>query len=267
MPSTVRALTRILAVHWSDSIQYRADIVLWTLSGILSPLLGMAVWYSVSQGSVSTPASAQVITYYLLLMLTSQFVMAWHGHFLANDILKGDIIKYLLRPTAVIWQSIANNIVEKSIRVPLLLIAVVAIYLWVPQVQAALPRHALPYLLFGVSLVLSTLITFVLETVLGVLAFWLEDVHELQRFKYLFETVASGLLVPYAFMPPLIATTLSLLPFRYMFATPVELLLGQLTGRAAGQALAIQGLWTVGLTVLLVILWRLGLKRYAVPGQ
>ncbi len=254
-------------MHWGDTVQYRLDLVMWTLAGVLTPLISLAIWFSVSLHSKTGPDSQEVLAYYIALMFTVQATVAWHGYFFATDILNGKIIKHLLRPFAVIWQTIANNIVEKAIKIPTLLVAFLGMTYFFPQVTTIVLQHIRQPWLFLLSLLLALIISFTLETVLGYLAFWLEEAGEIIRFKFLFETVASGILVPYIFMPSSIVTILSLLPFRYIFSAPVEILIGQVTGQPAVQLISGQVVWVGVLTMTTAVMWHKGLKRYAIPGQ
>ena len=260
-------IKRIFVIHWGDILQYRFDLLLWTLVGALTPLLSMAIWYSVSKTSPNGPPPSEVLVYYIALTITSSATLAWHGFFLAEDILKGNIIRHLMRPFGTIWHTVANNIVEKTIKIPTLLSVFILACIIFPSLLPLVTSTVqnIPY--FFLSVALALVITFTLETSLGLVAFWLEDSHEIARFKYLFESVASGILIPYAFMPDTLREVLSLLPFRYMFSAPVEILVGQIHGQEILSVFAIQIAWAIALIFITRLLWVKGLKRYAVPGQ
>lgn len=249
-------------------VQYRMDLLLWTIAGLLQPLITMALWIATSRGGLTNLNPDEVIFYYLTLAVVSQFVLAWHGFYLVDDILTGKIVKNLIRPVGVLWHSIANNISEKLMKIPIVG-AVMIVLFFVLGNTSSIVASITPYqfLLFSISVMLAFIVTFALETITGVAAFWIEDALEIQRYKFLIETVASGVLVPYAFMPQTLATVLSFLPFRYMFAVPVEILLGEVAGMSISTAITVQAAWGISLACVLVFLWKRGLKQYAVPGQ
>ena len=126
------------------------------------------------------------------------------------------------------------------------------------------PRHLV---LFLISLLLAALLAFVLDMHFGVLAFWLADATQLRRYKDILQQATSGILIPLAFLPATIKPIFAALPFRYIISAPAEILLGQAEGTAALHLLLIQATWTGVLLLTLTLLWRRGLKIYAVPGQ
>lgn len=263
----LRKIVRIFAIHWGDVLQYRLDLFLWTLVGTLTPLISMALWYTVSKNAASGPLPAEVLVYYMAITFTFTATMAWHGYFLAMEILNGDIVKHLLRPIAMIWHTISNNVVEKLIKLPILAGIFIIATGFYPELPQLVGSHTQEIPLFFMSLLLALIISFSVDTSLGFLAFYLEDSNEIIRFKFLFDHAASGILIPYAFMPEALRNVLTLLPFRYMYAAPVEILLGQTTNYTALQMLSIQACWAIAMSVIAWILWRKGLRRYAVPGQ
>lgn len=266
MPKTWQKVSRVFAMHWSEALQYRSDMIAWTLVSTLTPLISLAIWYTVSTQSTTGPTPQTVFAYYIMIIITTQLTSAWHGFFMSNDILDGKIVKHLIRPFPYFWQPIANNIVEKAVRFPPIFIAMVILILLYPTpVFTDITATQITY--YILSLILAATMSFFFSTTLGLLAFWLENAHEIMRLRFLFESVASGMMIPYAFMPDTVANILSLLPFRYIFAIPAEIIVGQVQGSAITSALAIQAMWTLVFIGLVTLMWKRGLKRYAIPGQ
>ncbi len=260
-------LLRLLQMEWSASLQYRADIVLWTISETMTPLIALAIWYAVAKYSDNNVSQSEILTYYVLVFFTFVITNVWNGFFFAREILNGDIVNYLLRPLSVFWHHFLQNVGEKSIKlivpIPLfLLFAFFAPHLLSPAIFV--PRHLA---FFAVSVSLALLLHFFIDMSLGALAFWLEDAFELRRYKDLLHDFTSGVMIPFALMPSALAAGLSWLPFRYIVAAPVELLMGKRVGSDAWQVLLIQVAWIVAAAILVSILWKRGLKRYAVPGR
>lgn len=265
MPSK---LARLFAVEWSTVIQYRFDLLLWTGVEAATPLISLAVWYAVARSTPSFVLSPRdTLTYYVLVMFVLVCTNAWNGYFFAREILNGDLVKYLVRPMGALWHHVVNNLVEKGIKfiipVPLLL---VSMWIWREAFSPAIfePRHLL---LFIPSLLLALGVSFLLDMALGTLAFWFEDANEIRRYKDVFQEVASGVLIPFAAMPEKLQFVLGLLPFRYTLSAPLEVLLGQVEGTRALALLGQQAAWMAVLGFVLWVLYRAGLKRYAVPGQ
>lgn len=266
MPS-ITALARILAMEWSKTIQYRFDAFLWMVSEAAAALVSLALWYAVAQSAHTGPTPTEVLTYYLLVMFVKIATDSWNGAFIAREILDGQIVRDLIRPVPVIWYHITQNLLEKLLKFLIPLPIFVIILITLPQYFSPGIYEINHLILFLISLPIAIVLGFSLETIIGFLAFWLEDVFQIRRYKIMAEGITSGLLIPFAFMPDWLANALNFLPFRYVVATPVEILLGQLEGARAITNIGIQILWVGFLVTISIIMWKKGLKRYAPPGQ
>jgi ABC-2 type transport system permease protein len=76
----------------------------------------------------------------------------------------------------------------------------------------------------------------------------------------------SGQVAPLSLFPVPVQTVTTLLPFRWMVAFPVDVLLGHETASQTWIGLTAQGTWVVLTLALLAIAWRAGLRRYAAVG-
>lgn len=267
MPNLPRKLGRLFLLQWSDVLQYRLDLILWVLSDAVTPLVSMAVWYAVASSAALPLSPRDTLTYFVMVSVVVTFTSAWGGYFLSRDILTGDIVRFLIRPISIFWHIVINNLAEKTFKLLLPLLGLVVVFTFFPQIMSPaiyVPRHII---LFALSLLLAAGIVFVLDLSIGALAFWLEDANSIRQFQYILQAVASGMIVPIAFLPHSLSQILNWLPFRYTISAPLELLLGQASGFNAIKLLGLQALWLAVMTAVLALLWRLGLKKYAAPGQ
>ena len=258
---------RMLSLQWSVVLQYRTDAFLWLAAETAVPLIALAIWYAVAASAEQALSTSDVLFYYVAVIFIKLATDAWNGAFLARDILNGEIVKDLIRPLPVHWRFVSENIAEKvfTITVPALVFTLLFILFPAAFMQVEIqPTNAL---VFFCSLALAFVLSFVIDHIIGTFAFWLEDAHQIRRYKIMLESIATGILIPFAFMPPALATALSFLPFRYIVSAPAEILTGQPVGLSISTLLLIQLVWVTAATSLLVVLWHRGLKRYAIPGQ
>jgi ABC-2 type transport system permease protein len=129
-----------------------------------------------------------------------------------------------------------------------------------------LTRDPLLLALFPVTLVGAWLITFLAMSVIGALAFWVESSGALFEVWLGLFGVFSGYLVPLELFPRWLEAAARFLPFRYMLAFPVEMIIGLTPRRAALLELAIQWAFVVGLAGAARLAWRSGLRRFAAYG-
>jgi len=131
---------------------------------------------------------------------------------------------------------------------------------------ARLTRDPLLLAAFPVSLVGAWLITFLAMSVIGALAFWVESSGALFEVWLGLFGVFSGYLVPLELFPRWLEVAARFLPFRYMLAFPVEMVIGMTPRAAALRELAIQWLFVVVLATAARLAWRSGLRRFAAYG-
>src|SRR6185503_20456891 len=98
----------------------------------------------------------------------------------------------------------------------------------------------LSLLLFVTSLAGALLILFLMQYTIGLTGFWITRSLSINDAWFFTYSLASGYLVPLDLFPPAVRDLLSVLPFRYTMAFPVELLTSRLTVPLILQGIAIQ---------------------------
>jgi ABC-2 type transport system permease protein len=263
----MRKIKRLFALSWSQTLQYRADLFVWLTAITATPLLSLAIWHATARSGTGPLEPEAILTYYLLVMIVRVITSTWRGYELAQEILSGSIVSYLIRPPAILWEVVTSNLTTKLLQmIPLLGIAAAIFIVW-PQ---ALDLSAITFssaALFAASLSVAFVISAALDLSMGLAAFWLEEAQELMAYRFLLSQAASGVVIPFALMPGWLSAALSLLPFRYTLSAPIEILTGQVAGPAAWQLLTVQVLWALVFIAILRTMYIRGLRRYALPGQ
>lgn len=262
-----RILRRLIAIDIINASIYRGEMLVFMLSVIVTPILGLFVWRTALAGGADLPRDEGFFTtYYLMLAVVNWLTSAWLALFFANNIRTGYIVKYLVQPSSPHFRWIANNISEKLVKgcflLPLLAIAAFGF-----RDSLELPSDAGRWLLFGISVVASAAMKFASDVVIGCLAFWIEDVGAIERGRTMLATVLGGQLVPLALMPEWLNGVLVAQPFRYMFSFPLEIITGDLAGQDLVLGFVLQAAWLVAITWGAYALWRKGLRGYAAFGS
>ena len=121
-------------------------------------------------------------------------------------------------------------------------------------------------LLFGIAIWTGFLMRFVLVWALGLISFWVVRVSGIFDLYFAVELLLSGRLVPLRLLPPWARDLADLLPFKYSFGFPIELMLGRASRIEIVAGFFMQALWTVIGAGVLVVLWKRGVRRYAAVG-
>src|SRR3972149_8536858 len=102
------------AVQW----QYRANLLMYLLYWLVSPVVYLAVWTTVanSQGDVNGLTANDFITYYMTLLIVDTLTSDITIHLLAYKIQDGTLAGELLKPVhPILTGTLVNNIAFKTL--------------------------------------------------------------------------------------------------------------------------------------------------------
>lgn len=262
----LRVLRQLLAMNIMINLEYRAAMFLFMVDAIVNPLITLQIWLTVSAQGVQLPYSReQFVTYYVLLSFVSMITSTWLAPFTADKIRLGRLSPWLLRPAPYIFSDIANNIGEKVIKLPLLLPMVGLVALLYRDELRVTADPGL-WLIFVLALFPAAAISFLIDFVIGSLAFWIDDVRGVNRVKNLANSFLAGRFVPLALFPPAFAGFLEAQPFRYIVSFPLEVLAGSLSQEALLRGFAWELFYLAALWALYRVMWHFGLRGYSAAG-
>src|SRR5512144_883420 len=114
----LRIYQRIWQVTWAEQWQYRANLLMYSLYGLVSPVVYLAVWTTIAnaQGSVNGLTANDFITYYLTLLIVDNLTSDISIHILAYKILDGTLSSELLLPIhPVLTHTLVYNLGFKAL--------------------------------------------------------------------------------------------------------------------------------------------------------
>jgi ABC-2 type transport system permease protein len=261
---SIRAIPTLLRVGLAEAVAYRAEFLVWLLSTNM-PLVMLALWSAVARDApVGRFGQRDFVAYFLAALVVRLMTGAWVIWELTFEIRQGTLAFRLLRPVHPLVAYACENVAAMPLRFVLSLpIALVMLF----TVGAThLTRDPLLLALFPVAVMGGWLITFLAMSIVGALSFYLESATSIFEIWLGLFGIFSGYLVPLELFPPWVTALARALPFRYMLAFPVEMVIG-LQGRTrALTELGIQWAFVVGLALAAAGVWRLGLRRFAAFG-
>lgn len=261
---TLRAIPTLLRVGLAEAVAYRAEFLVWLLSTNM-PLVMLALWTAVARDApVGRFGQRDFVAYFLAALVVRLMTGAWVIWELNFEIRQGTLAFRLLRPLHPLIAYACENVAAMPLRLALSL--PVAVLLLFTVGGARVTRDPVLLALFPVTVLGAWLITFLAMAVVGALAFYVESAGSIFEIWLGLFGVLSGYLVPLELFPPWVAALARALPFRYMLAFPVEMVIGmQSRGRALAE-LGIQWLFVAVLGAAALGTWRLGLRRFAAYG-
>jgi ABC-2 type transport system permease protein len=115
-------------------------------------------------------------------------------------------------------------------------------------------------------IILAAMTAFVAGWCVAMAAFWTVRSIALNQMYFAISIFLSGEFAPLNVLPKGLQIAADFLPFRWIMAFPVELIMGRLSGAEALSGVIAQLIWIgLGLTAGIVI-WQKSLKRYSAVG-
>jgi ABC-2 type transport system permease protein len=260
----LRAFPTLLRVGFADAVAYRAEMVVWMLS-MTMPLVSLALWTAVAaRAPVGRYTSTHFAAYYLATMVVRQLTGSWVVWELIQDIKSGALAARLLKPMHPFYTYAAANIAAVPMRA--LLVVPVAVILLFFTGGRHLPHDPVLIAILPLSLVGAWLMTFFVMSIVATLSFFMESSTSIFDAWFAFFMLLSGYLLPLDLFPGWVQRATDILPFRYILAFPVEVLIGDLSRRQAVIQLVVQWAYAATIALSSLALFRAGLKRYGAFG-
>ncbi|NLG71056.1 MAG: hypothetical protein GX495_03285 [Chloroflexi bacterium] len=258
---------RLWQTNWAEQWQYRANLLMYLLYWLVSPVVYLAVWTTVAnaQGSVQGYTANDFVTYYLLLLMVDQLNADITIHLLAYKIQDGTLSGELLKPIhPILTNTLVNNLAFKAL--PLM----VMIPVWLLLCLLFRPDFGtvtLPNLLLGIpAIILGFGINFLFGAAITCLAFWTTRVYAISEFYYALTVLFAGQFVPLDLMPPLVQQIAAYLPFQILRFFPIQFILGRLTGGEILVNFLLGFFWLLVALGLFQLVWKQGVKRFSAVG-
>lgn len=272
LATTASKYWTVLKICLSDRVAYRTDFFFATLMRFL-PLVSVAfLWTAVFNASDSTRiagfTASEMIAYNLLVFISRAFSsMPGLAVGVATDIRDGHIKKYLTQPIDMIGFLLTSRVAHKLVYYLLASIPFgIVIYLCRGFFSGWPAPSIVGWFLF--SLVCGFAIGFLVELLIGLFAFWVLEVTSLSYLMTSVVYVLSGHMFPLDLLPEGFAGVVKWLPFQYLAYFPAKLFLhgaemstGELTFELTRMVTV-----TIGLAVLVRVIYQMGLRRYSAFG-
>lgn len=246
--------------------QYRLMNIIWLLGMVFEPIVYLTIWGTLADqqgGDIVGYSGASLAGYYIAWTLVRQWNIALTPFGFEQRVREGQLTPMLLRPVHPFHYDMADfgalRVVGTLYWLP---IGAILIVLFQPQFSDDWRMGVL----FCISLVLSFVMRFVLVYALGMVTFWTTRVSAVFNLYFAIETIVSGRLVPQALLPTWVQPVAYVLPFRWSFGFPIEIIIGKLSFSEVFFGFGMQLLWLAVSTLLFVTLWRAGIKRYSAVG-
>jgi len=256
----------ILRTATEERLVYRADFAFSTLVRFLPIVTQIFLWSAIFQNDTVRTMKGynfgQMVSYFLLVMMARAFSsMPGLATGIATSIADGSIRKYLIQPVDMLdhlfWHRVAHKLVYYVIAA-----GPFALVFWL--CRAHLPGWpAWPVTVaFVASLLMSFAVGFLIESLIGLIAFWFLEVSSLIFIYMMLSYFLSGHMIPLELLSQWIPFV-DYLPFKYLAYTPAAIMLGKIPAEHLPMELVVQAAWIVALLIINRIAFNRGVRRYS----
>ena len=258
---------KFASVTFQKQITYRFDYFMGILNGFLYVFIFTSLWRALyAQMPQETHGGftlTGIITY-------AVFVMALKISFSMDDtviykkVQDGGVAIDLMRPVSFYFMYLAESVGYSLFHIfaralPILVISAV---IFDVQFDAGLNRVGF----FAVSALMGYLILFMINYLIGLLAFWFLEVFPFQLLKYGLITFLSGGIVPIDFFPEAMRQVIAMLPFQYIHYVPTVIVLGHVDAGRGAELVLYQAVWVILLALLSKVAWGAGKNKLVIQG-
>ena len=263
-----RAMSAFMRASLATMLQYRGELLLWAIWGVVYPAVAMAMWSAAVKGApggqnIRGMDPRDFAAYFLLTMIVGHVVAAWDIFEMGSLVRTGAMSPRLLQPVLPIWQSLADNLSYKITTLVLL------VPIWIGVAWFAHPRlhTSMPELIVGLwAMLMAAAIHYVWGYNVALMAFWVTRMDAIAELWWGMNLFFGGRIAPLALLPLPLQWGAKLLPFQWILWFPSATLAGQLDFRSIAMGLIWQLGWFGGGLIVFHIVWRLAIRRYSAVG-
>ena len=258
----------LLTTEIRRRMSYRADFWISAVSALAVRLtvawfIVKAIFAGSGAAGIAGFGESEMLLYYVAVILVGKLVQSTElEQSISQDIYEGraDAVSAVLpRPTDV---ARAAARVAGPASVQILLFGA-----WVPFVVGFPGGVSAGTVAMGIgAIAMANLLNFMIVFPIQLISFWAENVWSLMVMHRFASALLGGLLAPLTFFPDGARHVLEALPFRYLFAFPVETLLGRISTAEWAMGMSIGLGWCLVMGVVGKAIWRRGTLQYTGVG-
>ncbi|MGN0420684.1 MAG: ABC transporter permease [Acetatifactor sp.] len=239
------------------------------LMSILNTIIRIFIFWEIYRALYGTRTEVDGIT---MSMVTTNFILSLgleavfgvDDYYLPNRIRDGSIATELLLPVSFHGRMLASNLGNALFHLIFHFLPAFAVTVLVIGMET--PASPVAFASFLFSAFLGYGVLFAISFLMQMLSFWLLNVWAIMTIKNVFVNVLSGAMIPLWFMPEWMSGIIRYSPFSSIYFTPVQIYLGQLSGKEILLRFATQFFWIAVLLAGGAVLWKKGQRKLVVQG-
>lgn len=249
--------------------QYRFNtllkVVFWNLEMFITILFWIVIYESNGIDQVKGFDLKDTITYFLVFSMLSKFLLTSSGFYYNDLIRNGKLNGVLLKPysinLSVFFGGFADAIIECIPQFIFVLILVPFLYSYI-----SFEFKLINFIFLTLFILISAVLSHIIWSVVGCLAFWLEEAIAVMWSVEILFSFMSGEYLPLDFFPDCMTRIVEFLPWSCFGYIPTKIVLGHYNYIIMLKLLSINVFWVLFFGGLYKMLWKKGNKYYSAIG-
>ena len=253
----------LINTYWQRGLTHRFTIFAYRIGEMAEILILVLMWTQIYESSavISAFTYQQMLTYVLVGNLFQAAVRSWGEQDVSRHIKDGRLSVFLVKPVSylqyIIFQEIGRNSLPSILSV-LSQATVIAFFYNRLLIHTNVGMIAVIICMLAISFFLELLLAFLI----GLIAFWTDEVDGLYATIGRLKKFFSGGYFPLSLLPISVAQASFWLPFGYSFYVPTQLFLEKFDIRTGIKGILVQIAWLFILYGIIRFVWQKGIRRY-----
>ncbi len=259
--SPYRIAGSLFSSQYALMLEYRAEIVLWAISGVL-PLIMLGLWTGAEARVLAGITKEDITRYFISAFIVRQFTAVWVMVSFEEDHIEGKLSPFILQPIYPFWRYFFSHVAEQFTRIPFVLVIMIFLFIGFPQ-TFFIPSNK--ELIAAIIAIFSAFcVRFILHWTFAMVNFWTERASAIERVLMIPYLFLSGLVAPIETFPESVRAFALLTPYPYLLSFPAKILSGANVNLLQGFLCLF--LWGSLFMFISFYAWRNGLKQYSSMG-
>ncbi len=258
----------IFKVTWQGLIIYRVNFMMWRIRTVLQLLLVYFIWWSVFQArdEVFGYTTTAIITYVLIAALIRAIVMGTKVTDLIDSINTGRVVNFLIKPIGFVRYYLTREAADKLFNIIFFIIEISIIF-FLLKPPLFIQTDILNWVLFLFAISGALIISFCINFLISLTAFWLEYSWGVLFLMSIFLESLGGGLFPIDILPKSLFSILMLTPFPYLIYFPAKLYLGSMGITEIATGFSVTFVWIIILVFLTRKVLNAGFRHFSSVGH
>lgn len=257
----------IMMMGFVELLAYRITIIMLSLSipvTLFARYYVLAALYDNGAEVIDGYNIRELLTYLACAWLLRSFFRTGTDRRLGRQVRSGDIVFELMRPINFLWLTFFRSAGKSVNRFLFISFPLIVVFLFTDILS--LPSDPMRWLAFLLLVVVGYVIAFQMQFLMGILAFFIGYNLNIIWSVDLIVQILSGLLLPLNFFPEQFAKILMVLPFRHIFYTPAQVLVGHVALNEVPQMLVSGSVWALALFMFNYFVYKGAERKLSIAG-